>query len=270
MVILTELIYKALSRSPLLISGCTGAEVFDRSGLPEGVPEGALSFEQKLGHLYEDGLARLLEASTRYELLEQGLQVQSDKHHTVGELDFLVRDLEGRELVHLELAVKFYLALRSESGEMLMPGPDARDNYYKKLEHLQGHQLTVASRYQSYLPEAYRQEVIHSRYLVIGCLFDHISELSPVVPVGVSASVRRGVWLHQSEFAAHFSVGVRVTVIPKPLWPVPIEELEVLPDGELETLDLKVPLNRCVMVRVEGERKPIFIAPDNYPAMDKV
>jgi len=101
---------QSLLVSPLLVGDLPNATRFDRAllGSPDFVSE--LDFDQKLGHLYEDALASLLVSSPGVELVEKNLQLQQNKHSTVGELDFLIRMPDGL-LVHLELATKFYLGL---------------------------------------------------------------------------------------------------------------------------------------------------------------
>ena len=88
-----------------------------------------LDFDQKLGHLYEDALASLLVSSPGVELVEKNLQLQQNKHSTVGELDFLIRMPDGL-LVHLELATKFYLAVKTC---LLYTSPSPRDGLLSRM-----------------------------------------------------------------------------------------------------------------------------------------
>ncbi|MBK1831971.1 DUF1853 family protein [Verrucomicrobiaceae bacterium R5-34] len=257
-----DLILSALRSSPVLVGDCPEATVFDRSGLALPDEAGAISLDQKLGHIYEDGLAALLEKSECYDLLEKSLQIQSDKHRTLGELDFLLRDRTSGAIIHLELAVKFYLAVESADGHQL-PGPDARDNYDKKLKRLRSHQLTLVQQFREHLPVAYRDEPITTRQLVIGSLFDHISAAQPAQAAYLRPNARRGKWLHQHELIQHFPAQSPY-IIPKHLWPV---EVNKLPSSSLEPLDTTELLDRCVMVHLESEPMPLFIAPDAYPGV---
>ena len=256
-----DLILSALYGSPVLIGDYPEAVSFDRSllSLPEQVSH--IFLDQKLGHIYEDGFAELIERSDHYELLEKGLQIQSDCHRTLGELDFLIRDLTNGELIHLELAVKFYLAVKS-SDDLFLPGPDARDNYFKKLQHLRSHQTTITQRFRCHLPQPYREEDIKPKQLILGCLFDHINAQELAEPEYISSSVRRGKWLRQSEFYQHYSENELVAIIPKYLWPVAVNDLDGV---SLERLDLGQRIERCVLVQIQGEQLPVFIAPNDYP-----
>jgi len=219
-----------------------------------------LNFDQKLGHLYEDALASLIASSPTIELVEQNLQIRTDIHSTVGELDFLIRETNG-SLTHLELATKFYLALETKDG-FAFPGPDARDNYDRKIERLLSHQLTLTERYKDHLPPAYRDETIQVKQLVYGCLFDHISQPKHSSPQFCNPECRRGKWLRHEELADHFPTDSQFSLIPKHLWPVPLELLENIC---LERWDPSVPTERCVMILVNGHSTPYFIAPNKYP-----
>jgi len=255
----TRQILNALSTGNLFLQDLPEAPCFDQSTLHVPDVHKPLNLEQKLGHLYEDGLSQLLEKSVQYELLERGLQLQRGRHETVGELDFLFRDTLSERLIHLELAVKFYLAIESPDG-LLLPGPNSRDNFYNKLQRLRTHQLTLTTRFQDLLPARYQSERIHPEHLVIGCLFDHISAQAQATPEYIHSHVRRAHWLRQSEFPIHFPDCTSPLVIPKPLWPVenPLE-------SQLEPFDLEAPISRCTMLKIPNQHKPIFITPDTYP-----
>lgn len=276
-------LFQSLVHGPLLVGDLPEAVTFPYHQL--AVPTGleadrpGLNLNQKLGHLYESALAVLLEASPRYDLIAQNLQLQKDAHTTVGELDFLLRDLSDGRLVHLELATKFYLAVRTEAG-LKLPGPDARDNYFRKIQRLREHQLVLADKHRDVLAEAYRDEPIVVRQLIYGCLFERISMHEPGghAPAtsaerdgGVSPQrlleylnpdCRRGRWLSVDQCRDYFSADTELRVIPKTLWPVPLDFLDGIP---LERWAPPAQIDRCVMLRVNDETAPYFVAPAGYP-----
>ena len=253
----TEIILESFLTAPLLLTDLPEAQHFQPSDLsPPNKPK-PLNFSQKLGHLYEDALAQIFTSSKNYDLLERNLQIQKDIHTTVGELDFLLRNLKTHQLIHLELATKFYLAVGSD-----LPGPDARDNYFKKLSHLQQHQLRIPKKHQDYLPSNYRNENIKTQQLVYGCLFDHIEAQTISNPEFSNPKCRRGKWLHLSEVSRHFPTDQEFQIVPKTLWPVPLKLLSRAP---LESWNPPEILEKCTMVRVPSDLTPYFIAPTNYP-----
>lgn len=259
----SDAIFQSLLVSPLLVGDLPNAARFGRHGLGAPAVPVELNFDQKLGHLYEDALATVLLSSPNIELLEQNLQIQENIHSTVGELDFLIRDANGT-LTHLELATKFYLAVKTEHG-IAFPGPDARDNYDRKIQRLLSHQLTLTERHKANLPPEYRDADIMVKQLIYGCLFDHISEAQLrqlSFPKFSNPECRRGKWLHLAELADHFSNDSQFDLIPKHLWPVPIEFLEKIP---LEKWQPDMFVDRCVMLRINEHACPYFVAPDAYP-----
>jgi len=252
---------KSILTGPLLIGDLPESKSFCRSKLrcPEVVP--SINLQQKLGHLFEDALASLIAASDGLDLLEQNLQLRDENLTTLGELDFLLKDQTRLGLIHLELATKFYLAVETTDG-VTLPGPDARDNYHRKLAHLRDHQLQLPTKFRSCLPPAYSNVPIETQQLVYGCLFDHIDAPATFTPECAIDTCRRGKWLHQPDCDRYFSSKSEFEIIPKALWPVPFKFLGNI---ALEHWSPSKPIDRCLMVRVDKESTPIFVAPDRYP-----
>ena len=213
------------------------------------------NFDQKLGHFYEDLMAHVLESSAAIQIAEKSLQIRSDIHHTLGELDFLIHT--PAKLIHLEIAVKFYLAVKTPAGWHL-PGPDARDNYARKLTRLRAHQLVLTKKFQEHLPEAYRIETIHPEQLIYGCIFDHIHAPEPATADFINPGCRRGRWLYKHEL----DQSADIRVIPKPLWPVMPEHLTHV---TLEPWSEEQMEDRCTMVKIGEDPHPHFIVPRGYP-----
>lgn len=97
----------------------------------------------RLGHYFEDLLAFWLsdEGWHPFVLLGQGIQCMQG-HRTIGEVDFLLKNLDTGEIEHWEVCLKFYL------GEgLLRPaewvGLQRQDSLGRKLHHLQQRQFSV-------------------------------------------------------------------------------------------------------------------------------
>ncbi len=258
---ISQAILQSLIQAPLLLEDLPEAKGFPHQTLTLPPETSPLNFEQKLGHLYENALAQLLETSSSHKLLAQNLQIQKDQHRTVGELDFLIRDLTSGQLVHLELATKFYLAVETPNG-LTLPGPDARDNYFKKLARLREHQLQLPSLFKDYLPPEFQNEPILTQHLVNGCIFDHINSANSASPESLNPNCRRGKWLHHKDLLKHFPSKSSFKIIPKPLWPAPFHLLTGIP---LETWIQEEPLTRCLMLRIDDEPMPYFMVSNGYP-----
>ena len=263
--IVAKALFQSLIEGPLLVGDLPEGAAFPCHSLLPPKQASALNLQQKLGHLYEDALAVMLESTPPYNCLARGIQIRQDAGHTLGELDFLLRDLVLDRLIHLELAVKFYLAVETERG-FLLPGPDARDHYFRKLGRMRSHQLVLVDKFRELLPEKFWQEEIVVQQLVYGCIFNHVDASKPVEAEFLNPKGRRGKWLHVEQCSEYFGETALLEIIPKPLWPVPMEMMEGI---ALEKWQPDVEMDRCVMVRGDlGDdtgNTPYFIAPSGYP-----
>ncbi|MDA0811805.1 MAG: DUF1853 family protein [Verrucomicrobia bacterium] len=263
----SQAIFDSLLHSELLVTDLPVATRFDRSLLALPADRTVLNFAQKLGHLFEDALAATVDASCGLRLIDQGVQFTGSAGQTLGELDFLILDQARQQPIHLELAIKFYLAQKDADGIMRFPGPDPRDNWPRKLKRLTEHQLRLSDdpAIRHLLSERFGIENIEVAHLIYGCLFDHIDANPTTCAPAMSIHCRRGRWLRVSEISARYNASDAVTVLPKPLWPVPISdslrtELPSCPVSEL----LKAAEQRCVMFVTPDTSLPMFLVP--YPS----
>ncbi len=266
MVLYSQALLESLRTAPLLVANLPEAAVFDRSLLGRGVPCRALKMNQKLGHLYEDALECLLDASDQVERLASHVQVVHSTGRTLGELDFILLDLVRAQPIHLELAVKFYLAVEGPEG-WCYPGPDPRDNWQRKLDRMRAHQLVLSRRpeAQSLLRERFAIESIEVRQLIYGCLFYPMSSDVRPQPEAVQAGCRIGRWLYVSEWAKYFPDVEAVQLVPKVLWPVELRsemraQLECIRVDALKALAAV----RCTLCMLPEGKEPIFLVPDDW------
>lgn len=102
--------------------------------------------ENRVGRYFEQLIGYWLRFIRRYEIVAQALELRDGKR-TVGEIDLLFRDEQGR-LIHWELACKFYLQV--DVGDVPMTdyiGPNAHDTLRKKATRLREHQLPLGVQY---------------------------------------------------------------------------------------------------------------------------
>ncbi|MFZ6748108.1 DUF1853 family protein [Undibacterium sp. Ren11W] len=152
----------------------------------------AVHKHRRLGHYAENLLAFFL----RHQgvLYAHGLQVH-ENGTTVGEFDFLLN--QGEDLLHWEIASKFYL-LVVEDGVERAPdlydylGPNLGDTLGSKMEKIFHQQLALAQhpQAQSMLPK----KVVDARALVKGWLFYRTASIASAVIAGVSEYHCRAYW----------------------------------------------------------------------------
>jgi hypothetical protein len=123
----------------------TGLQTFDLSVLNGATDaEFQLPTNVRLGHLVEKIVSKLIALSTNYKVLYENIQIIEDKK-TIGEIDFIIQNKNTKQLIHLELAYKFYLFDPNISSNPLNNwiGPNRNDSLKEKLEKLKTKQFPL-------------------------------------------------------------------------------------------------------------------------------
>ena len=225
----------------------------------------------RVGRYFEALVHFWLDAVCGYEIVAAGQQVRNGKQ-TIGELDFVYRD-DSRRLVHLEIAVKFYLhqPFRSVQGSHLI-GPNSADTFERKTSKLFEKQLPLSR-------QVYK-DITHRLALVKGRIFYHPEwPALKEPPTRLSPSHLEGEWLAEAELdlLAPEEDSNRFRVLKKPLWLSSVG----WPDSELdlEFEELKEALIRQFEVRPRPvlvsefqselggvrEVRRVFVVPDTWP-----
>ena len=141
----TQFRIASILQSKSLDSAITGLHTFHLSalGLEPGL-DFPLPDNVRLGHLAERVVAQLIRSSATYTLLHEHIQVGEDRQ-TIGELDFIIEEVATKQVIHLELAYKFYLLDPSISSELINNwiGPNRNDSLVAKLEKLKRKQFPL-------------------------------------------------------------------------------------------------------------------------------
>ena len=173
------------------------------------------SNQYRVGRYFEDLVHFYLKSIRGFEIVERGLQIQEDGR-TVGEIDFLYRNGDGR-LCHCETAVKFFLHTTdsNDSGSHFI-GPNSADNFERKTRRLLDHQLPMS---KSRFPDVARREAF-----VKGQIFYHPLAAVPTEPPDLlSRDHLKGSWIRESEldFLGASDAEARYRVAGKPHWLAP-------------------------------------------------
>ncbi|MCG2461407.1 DUF1853 family protein [Flavobacteriaceae bacterium F89] len=105
---------------------------------PSSIPE-----KLRLGHYIEGIFLQLLQHSKRYGVLLHNRPVRKDGI-TLGEIDFIVKELNSGQLIHIELTYKFYLMDTSITDSLLRwVGPNRKDRLVDKLEKIKNKQFNL-------------------------------------------------------------------------------------------------------------------------------
>ncbi len=97
-----------------------------------------------LGLQAEACFEAFLSHSKNYKLLSANLQIQGASE-TLGELDYIVRKIKTSQVIHIELAYKFYLYDKdaTDSEEEKWIGPNRKDSLFEKLEKIKHKQFPI-------------------------------------------------------------------------------------------------------------------------------
>lgn len=135
----------SILRTEMLATSITGLDSFNLDELQiEGELDATLPENRRLGHLAESVVSEAIKSSLNFELLYENVQLIKGKI-TIGELDFIVRNLTNHEVIHVELAYKFYLldpTLSSDFSKNWI-GPNRNDSLVEKLAKLKNKQFPL-------------------------------------------------------------------------------------------------------------------------------
>lgn len=100
-----------------------------------------------------------------------GFNIQLNREtKTIGEVDFLFRDLTNEINYHLEFALKYYLKTHV-NNELTYLGPSSKDSLKRKTERMISHQCSLLEKNKELLPVGLQAYSFQSKLLMKGSLF---------------------------------------------------------------------------------------------------
>jgi hypothetical protein len=224
---------------------------------------------KRLGLRFEALIAFWLqEISPNFTLLAQNIQLNEiagdTRSRTIGEVDFIMKERQSGKVIHLEVAVKFYLGTSPFNDPYRWFGTNINDQLGKKVAHLQQHQTQLLLQHEAQIAFA-----IDERHCLLkGRLFYPftVSSTRAISPQGVTSHHLRGHYLFYDEST---SFSQSVIQLEKSEW------LATLSHSEIEKrCDLHVFLQEqsaycyaSIEKNQQGkkeERGRIFCLPDDF------
>ncbi len=146
-------------------------------------------------------------------LIDSNIQINSG-NKTLGEFDFIYKDLTSGQFIHLEVAGKFYLAQHNSSGWSNFIGPNGIDNLQSKLNKIQNSQIPLAENKTAkrvFKKLGITNNLI-SKVILKGYLFYNLKYFQNnnyAMPGSSEPSHLKGWWLRESdiELLDNFSAG---------------------------------------------------------------
>jgi len=112
---------------------------------------------KRLGLYFETLISFWLDfISPNFKLLAQNIQLNEiagdTRSRTVGEVDFIIQELLSEKVIHLEVAVKFYLGTEPFHDAYRWFGTNIKDQLGNKVDHLQQHQTQLLLHHPKQIP----------------------------------------------------------------------------------------------------------------------
>ena len=155
----------------------------------------------RLGKHFEDCVDLLFAGNQEQTILNRNIVIQTPQR-TLGELDLLYRNA-AQEIVHLELAIKFYLLEKDGTQLANFIGPAGIDRLDLKWQRMCDHQLPLSQQQVviDYLQQQHIPLPKHRQLLLTGMLFYPYGNWKNtfIEHLGLHPKHQRGWWLGQDE-----------------------------------------------------------------------
>lgn len=164
-----------------------------------------ISENEVLGKRVEHFFEYYINRSSMYRLIAKNIQIFKDKI-TIGELDFLIEDIQQERILHIELVYKFYVYDPQKSDHTLERwiGPNRKDGLLEKITKLKTKQLPLLHRPETLL--VLNKMGIHTDHIVqqvcfFGNLFVPVSHKDKSLP-GINNNCIVGFWMAIRDFTS--------------------------------------------------------------------
>tara|TARA_R110002050_G_scaffold136014_5_gene259195 strand:+ start:1024 stop:1839 length:816 start_codon:yes stop_codon:yes gene_type:complete len=137
--------YRAFFKTPpLWIGELEGLRQFVLPELNfENLEMGRLPSNVRLGHKIEHIFLKLIQHSTQYNVIAHNIPIRKEKT-SLGEIDFLLQDVDSHKFMHVELTYKFYVVTGEATKiECQLIGPNRSDSFLAKKERIVNHQIPL-------------------------------------------------------------------------------------------------------------------------------
>ena len=192
-----------------------------------------------------------IKRSKNYKLLIANLQINGE-NETLGELDYIVRKLNTKQVIHIELACKFYLydsdAKTSEEEKWI--GPNRKDSLYDKLEKIKLQQFPLLFKNETLekleelkveIPTV--QELCLKAYLFLPKKMESAS-----LPSNYGACVV-GYWLKLQDFVEEEN---------NALYAIPSKQEWLLPQNDIATWESFSEVKKMIETQIQNKKSPLI------------
>jgi len=231
---------------------------------------------RSLGRYYESLWAFFFQHDKQYQAVSINLPVR-DSSKTIGEFDFIIKDLKNNCFIHHEVAVKYYLFFQSHPSQLASNknnwlGPNSQDTLHKKWRHITQHQSQL-SKHASAKRELSKLGIsnIKSTLAIKGYLFTPQNEND--APNDFNNNNALYHWYSIENFLSQDDSNKTLVFIPKRRWlnkQHEADSIELLDKQELleKIINANTPLMAAYIQKSGNsvsEQQRFFVIPDTWP-----
>ncbi|SHI89039.1 DUF1853 family protein [Pseudozobellia thermophila] len=202
----------------------------------ESLPLREVPDNLRLGHQMEHVFHQLISHSKQYRVVLRNLLVKEDKR-TVGEIDFILKNRDTEQLVHVELTYKFYIVDLSVSAPVhRLMGPNRRDRFFAKMEKIKKRQFNML--HSDAGKRALESVGVDTAGIRNECCFKaqlfmpHAERKFDLHPF--NNRCKAGYWIHYDGFDSEEFRQHRYYIPPKPEWVIAAhDKVSYIPHGNI-------------------------------------
>ncbi len=216
----------------------------------------------KLGHYFEALATAIVLADPRYQLLGNALIIEHE-HKTIGEVDLLMRDQKTEDIIHLELALKFYLGVPGDGDPVTrFIGAGLHDFLHQKLNRLYHHQMVLpnlakqlnAWPEQLPYPDKHLLWIPGRLYIPEGLHLDEMSYEVSGTPWHLNPHCTHSIWTTENDSRYNTAQ--------------PLQKADWLAGRSIHESELELP----AQFLMSGQQEPVYVVPTDWQtlALEKI
>ncbi|MCK5907305.1 MAG: DUF1853 family protein, partial [Flavobacteriales bacterium] len=207
-------------------------------------------YSYRLGRYFENLLLFYFNFHPNIEVIEFGKQIFSGKR-TIGEMDFILKNISTGQIVHLETALKYFAKEKDRTNFHSYICPNGSRTFGEKIDKIFSKQLKITET-----PEAmeFLKSIdvypVKSFHFIKGTLFYHPDEADAVINERLNPLHLKGWWIYYKEIES-LSNNSKYKLVHKLKWLSP--EIEINDDKLLSKTQLLVELNQHFEIISQGQ-----------------